>query len=36
VKGDAGVAYGRVVEIMALLQSAGIDGVGLVTEPAEQ
>lgn len=36
VKGDAGVAYGRVVEIMALLQSAGVDGVGLVTEPAEQ
>jgi biopolymer transport protein TolR len=36
VKGDSNVAYGRVVELMALLQSAGVDGVGLVTEPPEQ
>ena len=36
VKGDAGVAYGRVVQIMALLQSAGVNGVGLVTEQPEQ
>ena len=36
VKGDAGVPYGRVVEVMALLQNAGVKGVGLVTEPPEQ
>ena len=33
VKGDHGVPYGRVVELMALLQAAGVNGVGLVTEP---
>lgn len=33
VKGDARVPYGRVVEVMALLQRAGVDGVGLVTDP---
>lgn len=32
VKGDARVSYGRVVEVMALLQSAGVSGVGLVTK----
>ena len=36
VKGDAGVAYGKVVVVMALLQSAGVNGVGLVTEPPER
>ena len=36
VKGDSSVPYGRVVELMALLQSAGVDGVGLVTESPEQ
>lgn len=36
VKGDASVPYGRVVELMALLQGAGVDGVGLVTESPEQ
>ena len=36
VKGDSSVSYGRVVELMALLQSAGVDGVGLVTESPEQ
>ncbi|NKB36094.1 MAG: protein TolR [Gammaproteobacteria bacterium] len=36
VKGDSGVPYGRVVQLMALLQSAGVDGVGLVTEAPEQ
>ena len=36
VKGDSSVPYGRVVELMALLQSAGVDGVGLVTESLEQ
>jgi biopolymer transport protein TolR len=33
VKGDRNVAYGRVVAVMALLQGAGVDSVGLVTEP---
>ena len=33
VKGDTQVPYGRVVEVMALLQGAGVEGVGLVTEP---
>lgn len=36
VKGDQNVPYGRVVELMALLQRAGVDGVGLVTESPEQ
>jgi biopolymer transport protein TolR len=36
VKGDSSVPYGRVVELMALLQSAGVDGIGLVTESPEQ
>ncbi len=36
VKGDNQVSYGRVVQLMALLQSAGVDSVGLVTEPVEQ
>ncbi|MFQ5660267.1 MAG: protein TolR [Gammaproteobacteria bacterium] len=36
IKGDAHVPYGKVVAIMALLQGAGVDGVGLVTEPPEQ
>jgi biopolymer transport protein TolR len=35
VRGDAGVAYGRVVETMVLLQSAGASSVGLITEPPE-
>ena len=33
VKGDTNVPYGRVVEVMGLLQRAGVDGVGLVTKP---
>ena len=36
IKGDARVALGRAVEIMALLQSAGVEGVGFVTEPPLQ
>ena len=36
VKGDNSVLYGRVVELMALLQSAGVDSVGLVTESPGQ
>jgi biopolymer transport protein TolR len=35
VRGDTGVAYGRVVEAMVLLQSAGTPSVGLITEPPE-
>lgn len=35
VKGDGNVPYGRVVEVMALLQRAGVSGVGLVTKPPE-
>ena len=33
VKGDTNVAYGRVVQLMAMLQNAGVEGVGLITEP---
>jgi len=33
VEGDRGVEYGRVVEVMTLLQRAGVAGVGLVTQP---
>ena len=36
VKGDAGVNYGRVVQAMALLQGAGVKGIGLITEAPEQ
>jgi biopolymer transport protein TolR len=36
VEGDRGVAYGRVVEVMTLLQGAGVDGVGLITEPRQR
>lgn len=32
VKGDQGVAYGKVVEAMALLKQAGAEQVGLLTE----
>lgn len=35
VRGDKGVAYGRVVEAMVLLQSGGAPSVGLVTESPE-
>ncbi len=33
IKGDTNVPYGRVVAAMALLQQAGVDGIGMVTEP---
>lgn len=33
VKGDARVDYGKVVKAMALLQRAGADHVGLITQP---
>jgi len=36
VKGDTNVSYGKVVQVMALLQGAGVHGVGLVTEPPPQ
>jgi biopolymer transport protein TolR len=36
VKGDRSVPYGRVVELMAMLQRAGVEGVGLVTDPLER
>jgi biopolymer transport protein TolR len=36
VKGDRAVDYGRVVELMAVLQGAGVEGVGLITEPLER
>ena len=32
VRGDAGVPYGRIVEVMALMQRAGVKNVGLLTE----
>ena len=35
VKGDRDVAYGEVVRVMALLQGAGVDNVGLITAPPE-
>jgi biopolymer transport protein TolR len=33
VRGDTGVAYGRVVEAMTALQQAGVPQVGLMTQP---
>jgi biopolymer transport protein TolR len=35
VKGDKNVPYGHVVNLMSMLQNAGVEGVGLVTEPPE-
>ena len=35
VKGDRATEYGRVVEVMALLQSIGIAKIGLLTESPE-
>jgi biopolymer transport protein TolR len=32
VRGDRHVAYGSIVDLMASLQAAGADGVGLITE----
>jgi biopolymer transport protein TolR len=34
INGDANVSYQRVVEVMALLQQAGVKNVGLMTQPA--
>jgi biopolymer transport protein TolR len=36
VEGDRAVDYGRVVQIMALLQQAGVASVGLITQPPER
>lgn len=36
VGGDTSVQYGRVIELMALLQNAGVPSVGMITEPLEQ
>ncbi|MCG6202429.1 protein TolR [Psychromonas antarctica] len=35
VKGDGDVAYKRVVDLMVLLQEAGVPSLGLMTEPKE-
>ena len=34
VRGDRNVAYGAVMELMAGLQGAGVNNVGLITDPA--
>lgn len=36
VGGDQAVPYGRVVELMALLQGAGVSSVGMITESPEK
>jgi biopolymer transport protein TolR len=36
VKGDRHVAYGKVVELMALIQRTGVPSVGLMTESPEE
>lgn len=36
VKGDRNVSYGKVVEAMVMLQKAGVDNVGLITQPVDQ
>lgn len=33
VRGDEGVAYGRIIEVMARLKRAGVPQVGLMTQP---
>ncbi|MEE4361594.1 MAG: protein TolR [Pseudomonadales bacterium] len=35
VRADTTIAYGRVIEVMSVLQQAGARGVGLVTDPVE-
>jgi len=36
VRGDRNVNYGKVMEVMSALRSAGAPGVGLITEPPQQ
>jgi len=33
VRGDKNVDYGRVITVMVMLQDAGVDNVGLITDP---
>lgn len=35
VRGDANAAYGRVAQLMSLLQGAGVDNIGMITESPE-
>ena len=35
VRGDRGASYGDVVSAMVMLQTAGADSIGLITEPPE-
>jgi len=35
VGGDADVPYGRIVQLMSLLQGAGVSSVGMLTDPPE-
>lgn len=35
VKGDGAVAYNEVIQLMVLLQQAGVPSVGLMTDPVE-
>lgn len=35
IRADTGLAYGRVIEIMAILQRAGARDLGLVTDPVD-
>lgn len=35
VRGDRGAAYGNVVAAMVMLQTAGAESIGLITEPPE-
>lgn len=35
VKGDRDVSYGKVVEAMVMLQKAGVENVGLITQPVD-
>ena len=35
VKGDGQVAYNEVIQLMVLLQQAGVPSVGLMTDPVE-
>lgn len=36
VEGDTEVSYGKVIELMAALQGAGVEKLGLVTEPPDK
>lgn len=36
VKGDQLVGYGKVVEVMALIKQAGVEKVGLLTQPGHE